>query len=50
MDLDPVDVIKLSLTQIITVLILDANTTIVVELAPEMDMIGLLDSQIVTGS
>lgn len=49
MDLDPVDIVKLCLACIITKLILYANSPIFIKLAPEVNMIGLLNPQIITG-
>jgi hypothetical protein len=49
MDLDSVDVIKLCLSHIVAKLVLDTYSPIVIELAPKINMIGLLNPQVVAG-
>jgi len=44
MDLDFVDVFKMGLPAIVIVLLLNYDSSIVVELAPELDVICKLDS------
>lgn len=48
MDLDSVDIFEACLIFLVTVLILNTDPPVIIELTPEIDMIGLLDPQIIT--
>ena len=50
MNFDSVDIFKLRLAHVITILILDADTPVVVELASEVYVVCLLNPEVVASS
>ena len=50
MNLNPIDILKLCLSHVITILVLDADTTIVIELALEVNMVGFFNPKIIASS
>ena len=50
MNLNSVNILKVCLIHVIFILVLDADTTIVIELAPEVNVVGFFNPKVIASS